>query len=238
MVCVKLISMTSAIESFEIRGFDMKYVWDYENAFMWFSDPSRLLKLTAHYELFKQSLGLPGDIIEFGTYKANSLIRFATFRHLFEADDSRKIFAFDAFGDFPTASGMSKEDLAFVDSFESAGGPGLSTLQIEQILSLKGFKNIQLIQGDVATTLPTFLNDNPNQRFSLIHLDCDTYEPTKVVLENLWNRVVRGGVMIFDDYGITEGETRAVDYFLNQRKELQLHKLGHYQSPAYLVKTT
>ena len=43
----------------------------------------------------------------------------------------------------------------------------------------------------------------------------DLYKPTKVAIETIYPLVVRGGVMIFDDYGIPDwsGETKAVDQF-------------------------
>lgn len=107
---------------------------------------------------------------------------------------------------------MSKEDLRFVKQFEVSGS-GLSVSQLKRVLKHKNFYNIELVPGDISVTFTKFLVDNPQQRFSLIHLDLDTYEPTALVLEDIWDRLVPKGVIIFDDYGIVEGETRAVDFF-------------------------
>lgn len=101
--------------------------WDYENAFYWFSDPSRIMKGLAHYELYKRISGLPGHFLELGVYKAASLIRFATFRHLLEAERSRKIIGFDAFGAFPRNQANIDSDSGFIDRFELAGGWTLPT---------------------------------------------------------------------------------------------------------------
>src|SRR5205085_8279378 len=84
-----------------LRGLGKAAEWDYENGFHWFSAPARLGKLLAHYELYKMIADRPGDIVELGVFKANSLIRFATFRRLLENEDSRVIRGFDAFGKFP-----------------------------------------------------------------------------------------------------------------------------------------
>jgi len=80
---------------------DSARVGDYENGYHWFSTPSRMHKMLAQYELYRQTIGLPGHVLEFGVYKAVSLIRLASYRQLLEVDHSRKIVGFDAFGGFP-----------------------------------------------------------------------------------------------------------------------------------------
>jgi hypothetical protein len=52
-----------------VRTLDSNHICDYENAFYWFSHPTRLNKLIAHYELYKSIAGLPGEIFELGVYK-------------------------------------------------------------------------------------------------------------------------------------------------------------------------
>lgn len=42
--------MTQGTDS--IQGLSPGKVWDYENGFYWFSDPTRLNKMLAHYELY------------------------------------------------------------------------------------------------------------------------------------------------------------------------------------------
>lgn len=87
----------------------MKYTvenaFDYENGFILTSEPYRLGKILAHYEIYKKIVNLPGDVFELGVFKGNSLIQFATFRHLLENDKSRKIVGFDIFGYFPATGG-------------------------------------------------------------------------------------------------------------------------------------
>ena len=41
-------------------------IWDAENVFHLKSDPSRLKKIVAHYELFKKIQNVEGDFLEFG----------------------------------------------------------------------------------------------------------------------------------------------------------------------------
>ena len=47
--------------------------WDIENKFYQFSDPSRMMKIVYHYEIYKMIMNLKGQIIECGVFKGNSL---------------------------------------------------------------------------------------------------------------------------------------------------------------------
>jgi hypothetical protein len=219
----------------QIRGLSESNVWDYENGFYWFSSPTRINKLLAHYELYKSIVGLPGDVFELGVYKGASLVRLATFRDLLENDFSRRIVGFDAFGKFPKDQLTLKHDLTFIDDFEKAGGYGLSVEEIEGIFVHKNFQNVLLNPGNVFDTLPAHLEKFPATRISFLHLDMDVKEPTVFALETLWERVVPNGIVVFDDYNSVAGETDAVDDFL-KRHHLKLEKTTHYYVPSYIRK--
>lgn len=165
--------------------------WDYENGYYLTSEVSRTAKFLAHYEIYKKILDLPGDIMEFGVFKGASLIRLATYRNLLENDFSRKIIGFDAFGQFPKTD--SDADNQFIERFESEAGIGIKKEEFEQYLSYKKFQNISLVQGDILETLECFLQDAPHTKLSLVHVDVDVYQPTKFILEKLYDRVVGGG---------------------------------------------
>jgi hypothetical protein len=70
----------------------------------------------------------------------------------------------------------------------------------------------------VIQTLPRFTQENPGLRISLLHLDVDLYRPTKLALEQLYPRLVTGGVVALDEYGLMpwEGESRAVEEFCQE----------------------
>ena len=218
-----------------IRGLNQKDVWDYENAFYWFSSKSRINKMLAHYELYKTIMHIPGHIFELGVYKGASLVRFATFRDALENDLSRKIIGFDAFGEFPTNKLKTQDDLDFVESFESDHGKGLSKEEVAEILNQKGFENFKLVKGNVFDTLPEYLEDNTETRIAMLHLDMDVKEPTDFALDLLYERVVPGGIIIFDDYNAVAGETISVDEFLGEH-HLKLEKLPFYNIPCFIRK--
>lgn len=218
-----------------IRDLSSQDVWNHENAFYWFSHPTRINKMLAHYELYKSIIALPGHVVELGVYKGASLIRLATFRNALENDFSRQIIGFDAFGKFPRENLGLENDLHFINGFEEAGGNGLSVEELSNIFHRKGFQNVSLVKGNIFATLPQYLRAHPETRIALLHLDMDVKEPTVFALEQLYERVVPGGLIVFDDYNSVAGETEAVDEFA-ARKKLQLQKLNYYNVPAFLRK--
>lgn len=228
-------AQASLVENLEVRGLTKNSVWDYENGFYWFSHPTRLNKLLAHYELYKRITGLPGDVFELGVYKGASLIRLATFRNLLENDFSRKVVGFDAFGKFPTKNLNLKVDLDFIGEFEKGGGDGLSVDEVRRLFDAKKFSNVFLSEGNVFDTLPAYLEKNPATRLALLHLDMDVKEPTTFALEMLYSRVVAGGLILLDDYNTVAGETDGVDEFV-AKHHLKLEKLTNSYSPAYIRK--
>ena len=224
----------------KIKNLNSENVWDYENGFYWFSPTTRINKLLAHYELYKKITSLPGDILEFGVYKGSSLIRFSTFRDSIENNNSRKIIGFDIFGQFPKSQIQNKSDIEFIEKFEKESGDGLDVDELNSILKSKNIENTELIQGNVFETLPKFLEQRPNLRISLLHLDLDVNEPTAFVLKMLYDRVVPNGLIVLDDYNTTDhntvaGETDAVDNFIYENK-LKIEKLSFYNVPAYIQK--
>ena len=219
-----------------IRNLKRDKVWDYENGFYWYSAKSRVNKMLAHYELYKTIVHIPGDIFELGVYKGVSLVRFATFRDALENDYSRRIIGFDAFGDFPTAKLEVEDDLKFVEKFIGAGGKGLSLNEVTEILKSKGFENVSLVKGNIFDSLPDYVCRHPETRIALLHLDMDVKEPTDFALELLYDRVVPGGVIVFDDYNGVIGSTLSVDAFV-KKYQLKLEKLPFYSAPAFIRKT-
>ena len=99
---------------------------------------------------------------------------------------------------------------------------------------------IELIEGNIFDTLPLFLSQNPGLKISLLHLDADLYEVTKFALDNLYQLVSHGGIIVFDEYGLVpwEGETRAVDEFIEKKcPKTLIKRIPFSVTPGgYLVK--
>lgn len=219
-----------------INQFDETKEFVYENGFYLTSKPYRLGNMLAHYELYKKIIDLPGDVVELGVFKGGSLIQWATFRELLENENSRKIIGFDMFGEFPDTEKVDS-DKEFIDNWNKLfKDEFISREEIYDSLKLKGIGNVELIKGDINDTLPEFISKNKHMRISLLHIDTDVYEPSKLGLELLYDLIVPNGVIVLDDYGIIEGETLAVDEFFKDKKHsLQKFSFSHTK-PVYMIK--
>jgi|TARA_B100000929_G_C15376101_1_gene376121 hypothetical protein len=207
--------------------------WNAENIYHLKTDLTRISKLIYHYEIYKKIIDIPGDVIECGVFKGISLVRFLTFRHILESENSRKIYGFDVFGKFPKPT--NSPDKKFLKRWESLAGDGISLNELKEIIEKKKIHNFKLIQGDVIKTIPTFIQKNKRIKISLLHLDMDIYKPTKFILEKLVNKIVKGGIILIDDYNSVYGATKAVDEFLKKNRNLKIKKLTNYKTPFYIV---
>ena len=214
-------------------GYDTERQWDYENGFYLTSHQTRISKLLSHYELYKSIVGLPGHVVECGVFKGASLIRFCTYREILENPYSRKIIGFDAFGKFPEQD--NDNDQAFVERFEASAGDGISVDELKAVFSHKGFKNYDLVQGDVENTIPDYILNHPELKIALLHIDVDVYKPSVSILNHLFDRVVSGGLVVFDDYATVAGETEAVDEFFSERNAI-IEKLPISHIPSFIRK--
>ncbi len=213
---------------------DFSQAFDYENNFYLTSHPSRLGKFIIHYELYKKALDLPGVIIECGIFKGSSFVRFRSFEYLMGSKD-RKVIGFDIFGEFP--QGAEKDDHLVLNNFlKAAGSQSIGVDQLREVLTRKEIvHNVELLKGDINETIPKFVEDNPDLQVALINLDTDIYEPSLTVLRYLYPKLVPGGILILDDYGIHKGETAAVDeYFID--KQVNILKFPFAENPSYIIK--
>lgn len=203
-----------------------------------------IARFMARTEIFKQILGVNGSIVECGVFAGAGLMTWHHCSAIFEPyNHSRRIFGFDTFEGFP---GLSDED-----GQESAhlhvGGLKASDSMQEELNKLIGLHDqnrplghipkAQLIAGDACETIPDFVRDNPHALISLLYLDFDIYAPTKAALEHLYPRVVRGGVVAFDELNCPDfpGETVALMESLDMRRvELKRFPFDPYIS--YFIK--
>lgn len=178
---------------------------------------------------------LPGAIVECGIFKGASFIRFATFRDVFGNSYSHKIIGFDTFSSFQETN--FDEDQKYRDDFiKSAGEQSISREQLIEVLKKKGIENnVELVEGDINITIPKYLKENPHLKISLLNLDTDIYEPAVTILKYLWPRIVKGGILILDDYGTFPGETKAVDEYFKDR-DVKILKFPFAMTPCYIFK--
>ena len=95
----------------------------------------------------------------------------------------------------------------------------------------------KLIKGDAEKTIPKFISENQHLVVSLLFLDFDLYEPTKVALENFVPRMPKGSIIAFDelDNPLWPGETAAMlEYFSEKAIEIKRVDFDPYIGYAVL----
>jgi len=119
-----------------------------------------------------------GLILEFGVFKGKSINHFARLL------PDQNVHGFDSF------EGLA-EDWKGYHLPKGAFDLGGNMPKVES--------NVTLHKGWFENTLPSFLEDRP-EPIRLCHIDCDTYESALYVLERLADRLVKGSIVVFDEY--------------------------------------
>lgn len=207
-----------------------------------------LQRFLAHYELFKEVIDLPGCIVEVGVYRGASFFTWSKLMETFcPTDRRRKVFGFDH---FKGLQDFHKKD-GGMDPRDGKVPGGFDTQQVKKEVELlvklhnqdnliSGVERCRLIEGNIKKTLPEFLKENPGLRICLLHLDADLYVPTKTALEYLFPLVVKGGLVLLDEYGLIpwQGESLAVEEYFDKIGYQPIIKKFHFsgQPHGYFIK--
>lgn len=181
---------------------------------------------------------VPGDVVELGVFKGSGI--FAWLKMLKHLHLSRQVYGFDIFDVDTLLKSINTSDKIWMKNL--FGSRGFNALGYEEILKKEltesGFTNFELIIGDVFQSIPIFLENKPGFRASLINFDLDLEKPTYFALTTLWDRLVPGGVLVFDEYAIGEWtESNAVDQFIVE-KNLTIETTNLSMPSAYIRKVS
>jgi O-methyltransferase len=176
--------------------------------------------LIALYKLVQTAneLGLPGDIVECGVWNGGSagVMGWATSRYTHNRMN-RNIWLFDSFQGLPRPT--EKDGKREKENYFEGWCKGDVT-KVKRILTRLNVpvELIKIVPGWFADTLRTA----PLDRIAILHIDADWYESVKLVLDVFYDKVVPGGFIVLNDYGMWPGCDQAVsDYFV----EHNLHNI-------------
>jgi hypothetical protein len=163
--------------------------------------------------------GLKGAFVECGIWKGGNAI--VAKKVADSRGDLREFFLYDTFsGHLPPGSkDVSLEDGSSAsekyESIVKASG-SWAAVSVQEVKKYFGnlnvsTENVRFIEGDMMSTLrdPKLVPAS----ISVLRLDTDWYEPTKLQLEELWPKLEIGGVLLLDDYGHWAGSKAAVDEY-------------------------
>jgi Macrocin-O-methyltransferase (TylF) len=202
-----------------------------------------LMQFISRYELYKLIKDIPGDIVELGVCGGKGLFSFAQAVFINEPQYHwRNVVGFDTFSGFPDVGEEDNLDsnshVKTVGAFNCDNYDELNTLkEIHQDFRFMNSRDqIELVKGDVMETIPKYIEDNKGWIISMLYCDLDLYKPTKLALELLWDRIPKGGIVVFDEAIMKdwEGEAIALHEVLSIGK-CSLHKIDHLKQ-FYIVK--
>lgn len=177
-----------------------------------------LTRFLSLYEIFKRTLAIKGSIVECGVHQGFGLMTWTKLSAILEPVNlMRRVYGFDTFEGFPS---ISDADRAAASRHVKAGD--LYADSHDELIELVAAHDstrflghvpkAHLIKGDACKTIPAFVKDSPHVVVSLLFLDFDLYEPTRVALEHFLPRMPKGAIVAFDelDNPLWPGETVAM----------------------------
>ena len=173
---------------------------------------------------------IEGDIVECGVWRGGMIAGIA---ELLGAKS--KYFLYDSFEGLPEAKAIDGQS-ALNWQNDVKGDYYFDNCKAEinyanEAMSKTGV-DFELIKGWFENTVPT----NKHDSISLLRLDADWYDSTKICLEHLFPKVVKDGIIIIDDYYVWEGCTKAVhDYLSEIKSSSRIYQLDN--RTAYIIKS-
>ena len=197
------------------------------------TSPERVFALCEAVKYIQKN-GIAGDIVECGVWKGGSMMAIAQTLQL-SGDTSRNLYLFDTFegmappseNDVDVKGVSAKALLERSDRTNDESVWCRATLDlVKSALGSTGYptEKIRYVQGMVEQTIP----GAAPAKIALLRLDTDWYESTKHEMEHLFPRLVRGGVLIIDDYGHWQGARKAVDEYVEKNNlKLLLNRIDY-----------
>jgi hypothetical protein len=195
------------------------------------------------YEIFKRVLNVKGSIVECGVFHGFGIMSWLKFSAIMEPVNlTRRIYGFDSFEGFPSLTDKDRSaDSQHVkkgDLYADSRDELLNLIEIHDSTRFLGhIPKVELIKGDAAQTIPQFVEEHPHLLVSLLFMDFDLYEPTRIALQYFIPRMPKGAIVAFDelDNPLWPGETQAMlEMFQNRLPRIERLDFDPYIGYAVL----
>jgi hypothetical protein len=180
--------------------------------------PKRRMRFYGMVQALEATRHLGGWVAECGCWKGLSAYLICEYiRRRNPAFVGERTLILDSFEGLsePTGEDVVEHELT-LKGIERKGKPfkgaGAYAAPLEQVKNLlEGYVQVDFVKG----WIPDVLAALPDREYRFVHLDLDLYVPILGALRYFYPRLVRGGVMVSDDYGslFFPGAKRAVDEF-------------------------
>lgn len=172
----------------------------------------------------------PGSFVECGVARGGALALMA-----FAADRKRPVWGFDSFEGMPALTEEDRNEGQKSVGYRCSGPQGMAEAQRTLRRFSVSSDRVTLVRGWFEDTLPGRVSELAP--IAVLRLDNDWYKSTRYCLETLYDTVVRGGLVIVDDYHTFAGCRAAVDEFRGRRGITSPLVTTEESSEAYWRKT-
>ena len=194
-----------------------------------------LAKCLAVYELVKQSLPIPGDIVEFGCWHGSNLMTMAKCLKLLQPYSIKEVYGFDSFEGLATFDKKdSMESAPYIGSYKGNEGTLRTFITVYDME-----RWVHLVKGNALQTIDQFAVENPQVMLSLSYIDFDLYAPCIKALEFTDERLSVGGLIVLDEALSKnwKGEGIALREFLDSRHgNYSMESIGFTRQPTIILK--
>lgn len=140
-------------------------------------------------EFVRLSNELSGDMAECGCFEG------ATAFFMAEASTNGALYLFDSFQGISAPETRDQTGTANIMPWAKGD---LCSSEKKLRTNLAGFERINILPG----WIPERFAEVADREFRVVHIDVDLYQPTRDSLEFFYPRMVQGGVIVMDDYGL------------------------------------
>lgn len=204
---------------------------------------SVLVKFLVMDDVYRRIKGIPGQLVEFGTWWGQNLILLENLRAIHEPFNKQRIIVgFDTFAGYTTLSEKDKASEVWNASSYSTGAGYIGYLK--ELLEVHEGSNAlghlrgihRLIVGDVEVTAPKYFSDYPASLVAFAYFDMALYKPTKAALMAIKPHLVSGSVLLLDELTWAESPGEAIAFKeVFDRSEVQIEKCALYPSKAIVT---
>jgi hypothetical protein len=185
----------------------LKVFWMHGNELNNSGDLARLYALYQNLKALDER-GIPGALAELGVHKGNS----AKILHL--VSPGRKLYLFDTFDGFD-----SRDVNVESQPLPVSGNLAFKDITLQAVQAFVGMdENVVYCKGWFPDTGCMVEAD---EKFALVHIDCDLAQPVAAALEFFYPQMSPSGLIIVHDYssGCWKGVKPAVDMFMADKPE-------------------
>jgi len=169
---------------------------------------------------------IEGDFVECGVWRGGCALAMAMV--LSDLKSDKKIYLFDTFEGMtmPTEFDKTRYGTHALDTHVPNDKGGLSSHRWayasledvkEQFINNSVQSAAVFIKGDVLKTLKS--PENIPKKISLLRLDTDFYESTKLEMDILFPKIEKNGILLIDDYGDWQGCKKAIDEYFESNQD-------------------